>query len=147
MPISQNATFSGVAEPDKEFAHPPGASIARLLRSGIRTTGWEVSGIENWLDGGWEIDCVKGEARLQVVLAALTDQKGWMLQISPLRYPGIIGRLLGVCPSATPDQVQSLATEVSSILLQSSSFKDFRWCWDGFPDDRPATSEPMPPPR
>ncbi len=147
MPCSQNVAFAGTIAPDPDFDDPPGASIARELRSRLKALGWDVSEIENWRDCGWQVDCWKDEVALQAVLAPSGESSAWMLQIAPLRAPGFIMRFFGTHPSATPDDVYSLAQAVHSILTQQGAFSNFRWRWDGFPDEKSSTSEPTPPTR
>lgn len=143
MPISQNVAFTGDAEPDAEFDRPPGVSIARLLTKDLKSAGWEVSEFDNWRDCGWSLDCTRGNAQLRVVLAE-TGESAWMLQIAPLRMPGLVERLFGFGrrPSATASDILALAQAVHGILTQQSRFSDWKWRWDGPPSAKHSTPKP-----
>jgi hypothetical protein len=144
MPISQNARFSGEAAPDAEFEHPPGASIARLLRDSLANRGWEVSDFDNWRDGGWSITCCRPASKLELVIAKMAVGEEWFLQIAPSYVPGLFGWLFSKPASATPDAVQALAVDASAGLSETGRFGKFMWCWDGPPDEANSTSEPVP---
>ncbi len=144
MPISQNAIFEGEAGPDAEFEHPPGASIIRFLGAKLGESGWTVSEFDNWRDGGWVIDCSRDNARLQLVVLAMAgcDAPTWFLQIAPLHGYGLFARLFRRTPSATPSDVLALAKTAHALLSAQGQFHDFRWCWDGPPDEGDSTPEP-----
>jgi len=144
MPCSQNVAFEGIAPSDAEFAHPPGLSIIRMLTTGLRNAGWSVSDFENWRDCGWSLECNRQEATLLVALAQTEGQK-WMLQISPLRVPGPLGRLFGGKRSAAPRDVFELARAVHALLAHETTFSQMRWRWDGYPDEARSTLEPAEP--
>jgi hypothetical protein len=145
MPISLNVTFSGTVADDPEHAHPPGACLARQLRTALSADGWNVSEMDNWRDCGWQLDCSEGESQLQTVLAATAESDHWMLQIAPLRSPGFLARLLGAKPSAGPDAVYMLARSVHASLVRVQQFSSVLWCWDGFPGGNDSTPEPPQP--
>ncbi|GEM_PF-2005289 len=141
MPISQNVVFSGRAKPDNEFDHPAGASIARNLKSQLRKEGWITGEIDNWRDCGWSIECIRDDARLQIAFCQMEEGK-WMMQISPVFVPGLIGRIFGSAASAQPKDTTLLAKSVHKIL-EPDGFANFNWIWDGFPGNPKSTSEPM----
>ena len=141
MPISQNVIFSGKAKPDKEFEHPAGASIARNLKSQLEKEGWIAGEIDNWRDYGWSLECSLSDARMQISLSQMEEGK-WMMQISPASVPGFIGRIFGSIVSAQPKDTTLLAKSVHKIL-GLDGFADFKWIWDGFPDNPKSTSEPI----
>jgi len=143
MPISQNLLFTGEAEPDEEFDHPAGVSIARLLKEGLTDRDWAPSRIENWRDCGWSIACVRGRNSLQVVVASTTVGCLWILQIAATFRPGIVGRLFGRPATAGPKEILALAKDGGSILSADGRFTDFKWCWDGYPEGSACTSEPI----
>ncbi len=145
MAISQNLRFTGKAPPDDEFAHPAGASIARLLRDRLTDRGWTASDIDNWRDCGWSIACIRGDSHLEIVVAPMADVSQWFVQIAAEYRPGIVGRLLGKRATAGPNEILALAKEVAGILLAEGQFTDFKWCWDGYPEDAACTSEPAAP--
>jgi hypothetical protein len=144
MAISQNARFSGEAAADAEFEHPPGASIARLLRDAIAKRGWEVSEIDNWRDGGWSITCCRPASKLQLVIAKMVVGEEWFLQIAPSYVPGLLGRIFSRPASATQGAIQALAQDAFAALSGSGRFGKFMWCWDGPPDEVNSTPEPVP---
>jgi hypothetical protein len=143
MAISQNGRFSGEATPDAEFDHPPGASIARLLRDSLAKRGWEVSDIDNWRDGGWSITCCRLPSKLELVIVKMAAGEEWFLQIAPTYVPGLVGWLLKKQASAPPDAVQALAQDAFSVLSENGRFGDFMWCWDRPPEAGNSTPEPV----
>jgi hypothetical protein len=144
MAISQNARFSGEATADAEFEHPPGASIARLLKDALAKRGWEVSDIDNWRDGGWSITCRRPASKLELVIAKMARGEEWFLQIAPSYVPGLVGWLLSKPASAPPDAIQALAQDAFSVLSENGRFRGFMWCWDGPPEEGNSTPEPVP---
>ena len=144
MAISQNACFSGEAAPDDEFEHPPGASIARLLRAALAMRGWGVSDIDNWRDGGWSVTCCRPASKLELVISKMVVGEEWFLQIAPTYVPGLVGWLLSRPTSAPPDAIQALAQDAFSVLSENGQFRDFMWCWDGPPEPDNSTPEPVP---
>ena len=144
IPTSQNLRFSASIPQDVEYTHPAGAALIRLLRTGLLEAGWNIGGFDNWRDSGWMIECRREASEMLITISAI-DCGEWMLQISPDRTPGMVGRWLGAKASATPDNVQDLAIEVSKILLKAELLGHPRWQWDDFPDDETSTPEPKPP--
>jgi hypothetical protein len=144
MALSQNARFSGEAAPDAEFEHPPGASIARLLREALAQRGWEVSDIDNWRDGGWSITCRRSPSKLELVIAKMAVGEEWFLQIAPAYVPGLVGWLLKKQSSAQPEAIQALAQDAFLVLSESGRFRAFMWCWDGPPEPGSSTPQPVP---
>jgi hypothetical protein len=144
MPISQNARFTGPASVDREFEHPPGASIARRLSEGLANRGWVASEIDNWRDSGWSIRCGRGASTLELTVAKGAEDDEWFLQIAPAYVPGIIGRLRNKPASATPDDIHALAMDTHDTLTASGRFGGFMWQWDGPPDATTSTPTPTP---
>lgn len=142
MPISQNATFSGVSAEDVEWPHPPGAAIARLLQEGLEQNGWVPEEFDNWRDVGWSIRCQRASSDVEVAFCAM-EAKQWMLQVAPNSVPGLLGRALGNQPSATSDECLALAVVVHEILSRAG-YSDLRWEWDG-PPTNASSSRPTPP--
>ena len=140
---SQNVLFKGAPPVDQEFEHPPGCYIARALHKALAESDWEPSAFDNWRDCGWSIECTQGASSLQIAIARVEDDT-WMLQVSPMRAPGLLGRLLKKEPSADPAQCLSLAKIVHDIMSSDALFSGFQWCWDGYPNDSNSTSEPVP---
>jgi hypothetical protein len=125
-----------------------------LLRLALERRDWRVSEIGNWRDSGWQMECQKPGAKLEIVVANLPAENEWMAQISPVYFPGPIGRLFRRQPSAPATPVLDLARDVHAILSDDGKFSHFRWRWGGHPSDEIATSEPtepdflcLPPPR
>jgi hypothetical protein len=143
MAISQNSCFSGEVTPDAEFAHPPGASIVKLLRDALAKRDWEVSDIDNWRDAGWSITCCRSAAKLELVIAKMVKGDAWFLQIAPSYVPGLVGWFLRTPASAPPDAVQALAQDAFLILSENGRFRNFLWCWDGPPEPGNSTPEPV----
>lgn len=144
MAISQNARFSGTAAPDAEFEHPPGASIARLLKVSLSKRGWEVSDFDHWRDGGWSMTCCRPASKLELVIAKMAVGDEWFLQIAPGYVPGLVGWLMSKPASAPPVAIQALAQDAFTVLSESGCFGAFMWCWDGPPDERNSTPMPFP---
>jgi hypothetical protein len=133
--ISQNLTFTGASPADVED-HPPGAGVARFLMEAIRrSSGWSSDDLDSWRDVGWSLVCRRASSELQIALTAFGDE-AWMLQVAPLRWPGLVGRALGRQPSATPEDCLALALLVHETLAQGGRFGDFRWQWDGPPTSK-----------
>jgi hypothetical protein len=143
MAISQNARFAGEAARDAEFEHPPGASIARLLKDALAGRGWDVSDIANWRDGGWCITCSRPASKLELVVAEMGEGSEWFLQIAPTYVPGLVGWLMSKPASASPEAILALAQDAFAALSANERFRDFLWCWDGYPEEGNATPEPV----
>lgn len=145
MALSLNARFSGDIISDQTSEHPPGGLIARMLKVGLTARGWEVSNPDNWRDSGWSITCRRGVSNLQVVLARTVGSSEWLVQIAPTLVPGMLGRLFGRHTSAPTAFVFALAQDIHSILLEEGGFRDFKWCWDGYPEEETSTPQPVVP--
>jgi hypothetical protein len=144
LAISQNARFYGEAAPDAEFEHPPGASIAKVLKDALAKSRWEVSDIDNWRDTGWSMTCCRPESKLELVIAKMTVGKEWFLQIAPSYVPGLVGWFLKKPASASPDAIQALAQDALSVLSETGRYRGFRWCWDGPPEEGNSAPVPVP---
>ena len=106
MPISQNLRFMATVQKDTGFEHPPGAALMRSLASELAAVGWSADKPENWRDCGWSIGCRRGASELEVVVVQIKDGE-WLLQVSPKITAGLIGRLFGSKPSASPGDVHA----------------------------------------
>ncbi len=142
MALSQNARFSVDIISDQTIEHPLGGSIARMLMAGLATRGWEVSDVDNWRDSGWSFTCGRRTLNLQVVLAGTVDSSEWLVQIVPTFVPGVLGRLFGRRASASTALIFAVAQDVHSILLEEGG-RDFKWCWDGYPEEETSTPQPV----
>ncbi len=142
MPISQNVRFSGEAPRDAEFEHPHGASIARQLEANLNRCGWSVAPFDNWRDVGWQLLCCKADTEIEITFSEFAEAQ-WMLQVAPTYMPGLWGRLLRRRRSAEPRDCLNMAKDVHQLLISSERYTDFKWCWDGFPNDVRSTSEPQ----
>jgi hypothetical protein len=141
MPISQNLRFTATVPKDEEFDHPLGAALMRRLSPELVAAGWSTDEMENWRDCGWLVACRRTSTELEVVVTWV--QSGyWMMQVSPRHVPGLIGRLLGDKPSASPSDVHELALTVHRALYTLQYLGNPQWRWDGFPDETHSTSEP-----
>src|SRR6266852_3485433 len=109
MAISQNATFFSDLHPKTPSEHPPGESIAGLIRNGLLQRGWRATDLDNWRDCGWVFICTKNLGELQLVLAETATKSNWLLQISPTYVPGLIGSLVGKKSSASVEDIFSSA--------------------------------------
>jgi hypothetical protein len=145
MPISQNARFCGEAGLDEDIEDRPGKSIAALLASALIKQGWATSDLDCWRDCGWSFTCRRAAASLELVIAEATGE--WFLQIAPSYVPGLAGRLRKKPASASADDVQALARDVFAVLSEGERFSQFKWCWDGFPQETNSSHTPMPPER
>ena len=143
MPISQNLRFTATVSEDTELEHPLGASLMRRLSSELAAAGWKTDEMDNWRDCGWSVVCHQGSSELEAVVSWV-DRGYWVLQLSPRRAPGFIGRLLGAQPSATPADVYQLALAVERALSKLQYLGSPHWRWDGFPDEKHSTPEPQP---
>ena len=141
MPLSQNLLFEATSPKDTEFEHPPGAALIRRLSATLASAGWETAEIDNWRDCGWSVICRRQTSELEVVLSQVPEGR-WMLQVAPMRVPGLISRWFGGSQSATTEQVYELACSVHRALSDAQFLGNPRWQWDGFPDDNHSTPEP-----
>lgn len=143
MFVSQNLRFTATIPEDEEFAHPAGATLIRLLFTELTANGWGADELENWRDCGWSLACRRNANELEVVVSALSgDGDSWMLQVAPLRAPGLFGRLSGAKRSAEASEVLALAQAVHRVLADSGNLANPQWCRDGFPEDGQSTPEP-----
>jgi len=143
MPICQNLRFTASVPKDTEFERPPGALLMRRLSRELSAAGWSTDEMDNWRDSGWSLTCRRGSADLEALLSWV-ERGYWMLQISPTRAPGFVGRLLGAAPSATSADVHQLALAVHRSLSTLQYLGSPQWRWDGFPDEKHSTPEPQP---
>ena len=142
MAVSQNVLFYGSPPDDNEFDHPPGGHITRTLRKSLVSSGWRVADMENWRDCGWSIKCNQADSSLQIAVAQVEEGK-WLLQVSPTYSPGLLGRIFQKPPSANSEQCLLLAKSVHRVLSSENTFSGFLWCWDNFPSEQQASSEPV----
>jgi hypothetical protein len=145
MYLSQAVRFCYERETDNDSEHPPGESIARLLRSELSEKGWHASELDNWRDCGWVFVCGGKDAELELVLAKMAIGSDWMLQISPRYCPGLLGWILGKKPSAQPADVYAIARDLQGIISGLDGYRHIQWCWDGVPNDNNSTNEPSGP--
>ena len=96
--------------------------------------------MDNWRDAGWSVVCRSGSTELEISVAQIQGEE-WMLQIRPSRVPGSISSLFGSRPSATPDDVHSLALDVHAALSELELLGRPLWRWDGFPEGGDSTPE------
>jgi len=143
MPISQNLRFTAAVPQDPEFEHPPGAFLMRRLSSELAAAGWGTDNMDNWRDCGWSVVCRLASSELEVVISWV-DKGYWMLQVSPRRRPGLIGRLFAAEASASATDVHELALAVHRGLSALHYLGSPRWRWDAFPDELHSRSEPQP---
>ena len=142
MAVSLNCRFIAKPEVDPEWEHPLGVGLARLLEKNLVPRGWQTSELDNWRDCGWSIVCKKEGAELLAIVCPLPDDDVWIMQITPIRIAGFIGRLFGRSSSATSQEVLVLARDAHSILKESRQLERPRWRWDGAPDSPDSTDEP-----
>jgi hypothetical protein len=145
MPTSQNVRFCCELQPENAMEHPPGGSIARLVREDLVERGWNPSELDNWRDSGWVFFCPSKNAELQLVLAPMATPSHWLLQISPKHLPGVIGRLFGRRTSASITDVYAIATDVHETISKLADVTSIQWCWDGVPQDNNSSQEPTMP--
>lgn len=144
MPIFQNLCFTATVPNDTEFEHPPGAFLMRRLSDELTLAGWRTDEMDNWRDCGWSAVCHRNSSEFEVVVCSSARHGNWILQVTPRRVPGVIRRLLGAKPSATPTDVHELALAVHRSLSMLQCLGSPRWRWDGFPDEKHSTPEPRP---
>ena len=113
----------------------------RSVATEVAAMGWNVDEMDNWRDCGWSIVCRRDPAELEIVVSQIQDGE-WMLQVSPMRVPGFIGKLFGSKLSATPSEVHELALAVHRALSIAHVLGNPRWRWDGLPDENNSTPEP-----
>ena len=140
MPISLNARFEGVAPPDPEDPHPPGAGIARSLETSLRNRGVAVDSFDNWRDAGWVIGFGTGSDALEIALAS-AGPRTWMLQVASREVPGLLASLMGRRPRDRSQEIHDVARAVDAALAELG-FGGVGWRWDG--PARP--SDPTEPP-
>ena len=113
------------------------------LSEELAQAGWNLKEVDNWRDCGWSMVCHRAPSELQVILSLIED-KNWLLQISPNRLSGLVGRLFSVKPLANSRDVYDLALAVHGILSALQYLGNPRWRWDGFPYDTDSTPTPTP---
>ncbi|MES2466480.1 MAG: hypothetical protein V4675_04200 [Verrucomicrobiota bacterium] len=141
MPVSQNLKFNAAVQKDAEYDYPPGAALMRRLAAELAKAGWHTDEMDNWRDCGWSVGCGRGSSKLEVVVSQVQDGQ-WMLQVSPKRSPGVMGRLFGGKPSASTGDVHELAVVVHHGLSALHYLGSPQWRWDAIPDEKHSTSEP-----
>ena len=142
MARSQNATFRG-DEPETIGDRIRGESFSNSIADGLASRGWSVSEIDDWRDAGFLIPLVYNNAHIDIVVTQYHgDDRRWILQIAPARYPGLIRRFFGSAVVATPEQIHDVATDTHAILVEAGC-SDFLWCWDDFADSDDCDCVPM----
>jgi hypothetical protein len=144
MATSQNVLFSGDCARDAEFDHPEGVAIARLVSRSLRSAGLSESEVENWRDVGWCISASLENVDFEVSVARATPTD-WMLQVAPLRAPGLWARIFGP-PVDHSAAVFRLSVIIASTLA-TGGFTGFHWRWDGYPLETDPSSPALPPTR
>ncbi len=143
MARSQNATFRG-DEPESRGDRIRGESFSRRIADGLSARGWAIGEIDDWRDAGFVIPLVHENAHIEIVVTQYHgDDRRWILQISPARFPGLIRRFFGSAVLATPKQVHDLAVDTHEILT-AADCTDFQWCWDDFADSEDCACQPIP---
>ena len=143
MARSQNATFRG-DELESIGDRIRGESFARQIADGLASGGWSIGEIDDWRDAGFLIPLVHNDARIEIVVTQYHgDNRRWILQIVPARYPGLIRRFFSSAVVATPTQIQDVATDIHAILVDADC-SDFLWCWDDLADNEDCDCVPMP---
>ena len=141
MPTSQNLLFAGVVPQDARHPEPPGWAIAQLLCEGAKAQGWMPEEPDNWRDCGWSFQCRRDIAKLEIALAPYGEER-WIVQVGPAECPGLIGRMLGKMPSATPSDTLAFAKLVHEVVSRQPTVSSLRWAWDGPPNDT-SDQEPL----
>lgn len=143
MARSQNATFRG-NEPESIGDRIRGESFARRIAAGLSSRGWSIGEIDDWRDAGFLIPLIHQNAHIDIVVSNYNgDDRRWILQIAPARYPGLIRRFFGSAVVATSTQIQNVATDIHTLLVEGGC-SDFLWCWDDLPDSDVCDRVPMP---
>ncbi len=142
MAISQNVLFTGAENPPTDEGSPGGAVLTQVLQRALEESGWAVKDVDTWRDSGRRLTALREEATLEVSLAEIEEQK-WLLQVTPLKSPGILGRALGRTDSAGHRDCLEIAQVVHQALT-THGFREMRWCWNDYPDEPGSTKEPVP---
>lgn len=142
MAVSQNVAFAGTAPAHEDDSWAPGHGLMIELRDKLMASGWEVSEPDVWRGSGWSLTCRAGGEELSISLAAATPPE-WMLQAAPAYVPGLVGKLRGKAPSASPESCYSLARAIDAALT-AGGFTSLRWCWDDDPWRAVTTDHPSP---
>ncbi|MCE5237515.1 hypothetical protein LLH23_03380 [bacterium] len=146
MRVSQNLLFSGTAPGEEDPNLPAGESIAQMIERGLQARSWTIVEPTDLGDHSlWTVGCKRESAELEMTLAATLEKDLWMLQLAASYIPGLIARWRHKEPSATPEDVFSLAQDIHAILFASGEFRDPKWCWDNFPSDEIASPTPPAP--
>ena len=104
MGFSQNARFALELEDSSAEDHPRGTSLAIDLSRALDSTGWAVSSPDNWRDVGWSFSACRDGVEIEVILSAIENDE-WILQLGPARGTGLIAKILGRRPSASPPRL------------------------------------------
>jgi hypothetical protein len=143
MVRSLNATFRG-DEPETTGERIRGESFARTIAYGLASRGWSLGELEDWRDAGFLIPLVHENARIEIVVTQYHgDDRRWILQIAPARYPGWIRRLFSSAAVATPAQIHNVAIDTHAIL-DDAKCSGFQWCWDDLANAEGCDCVPMP---
>ena len=140
MGFSQNARFALELEDSSAEDHPRGTSLAIDLSRALDSTGWAVSEPDNWRDVGWSFSAYRDGVELEVILSAIEDGE-WILQLGPARGAGLVAKVLGRRPSASPHDCFVGATILDEAL--ESRCTSIAWRWNGLPSEETSTSEPQ----
>jgi hypothetical protein len=141
MPRSLNLKWAAALCPEDSQDLRPGRWFAAELRRQLSACGWRVAEPGDWRDVGWCLIGTRGASSVSLFMAHLVPGEEWLLQLAPTRLPGLIGRLRGQQPSATPAELLGLARAVHAAFVQLPRVSSVRWRWDGIPDEH-ASREP-----
>lgn len=142
MVRSQNATFRG-DEPGSRGERIRGESFAGCIADGLLSRGWVIGEIDDWRDAGFVIPLVHQNAHIEIVITQYYgDERRWILQIAPARFPGFVRRFFGFAALATSKQIHDVAVDTHEILT-AADCTDFHWCWDAFADSIDCACRPM----
>lgn len=90
--------------------------------------------MDTWRDCGWSLPCQREGADFDVFFSEV-EKEDWLLIVSPLKKPGLLGKLLGRKPAATPIDVFHLGVCVHRLLASRYHLGTPRWRWDDYPEE------------
>lgn len=143
MSLVPHATFHGVLAQDSEYAHPLGASLARVLETALRSHFQSVGKFENWRDIGWVVKVELDGKSFEVYFAQFHTEASWLLAVAPLDQPSLFSRLLGRKPSPCSNELKTITSLVHQSLCSLPSVSGILWMLGGPPGQVPSVETPQ----
>jgi hypothetical protein len=138
-----HATFHAELAPDPEWAHPRGASLARVLEGALRSQFQSVGPFDDWRDLGWTVKLELNGKSFEVYFGQFRTEGSWLLAVAPVGQPHLFGRLLGRKAFPCADELKAIASVVHQSLHSLGSVSDLLWMMGGPPGKVPSVETPQ----